>query len=1095
MSGSFRKYSILIFTLLNSFVLSAQGTRYEAEAGTLTGSLTVQNALPGYSGTGYAGRFETDGDKITFNLNLSQGGNFNLYIGYQAPYGEKINKVNINGNTADATFPACTSFREMIFGKIVLPAGSSTINIEKSWGWFLIDYIRIEPNSDPEIAVRLPYQLVTFNPTIETKRLFQYLMDRFGKNIHSGAMSLNAIEEAEWLYSQTGKYPALIGLDFMNHNRDYSWYNKTVVINEAKNWYARNGMVAFNWHWRDPLRVTDEFYTEKTSFDVSKVTDPLSAEYIAMIKDIDIIAGFLKQLQTANVPVIFRPLHEASGKWFWWGAKGPEPCKALWRLMFDRLVNYHGLKNLIWVWTTDTRADNLDWYPGDEYVDILGADIYAANGDFSSQMMAYNRIKDAFKGKKLITLSENGPVPDPDNLVNDNAYWSWFMPWYGDFIRNPSVNPVSHWQKIMNHSYVITLDEMPDLKNYPVKDETVYSSSDQGFFLNSWQPKNLMIQEFNDVPKASEKVTVSVKVNLNDTITKIPQYVFGDNANLWTGTMSDNMSLMKHIADRNIGVLRGPGGSISDVFFWNRNVNQRPADVPSTLPGQTGTDWLWYGDRPYSWENWTMDVDSFYVILKKVNATGMITVNYGYARYGTGTNPVANAAHMAADWVRYDKGRSRYWEIGNEVFGSWEAGYKIDRSLNKDGQPEIINGSLYGQHCLVFIDSMKAAASQIGVNIKIGVVMLDSYSSSMPAWNRDVIAKAGDKADFYVVHSYFTPYNQNSDVSTILNSYSTTGNYKSFVWNAAQLEGKPKLPVALTEYNIFATGSNQAVSHVNGMHAVLVTGEAIKTGYGATLRWDLANGWDNGNDHGMFSSGNEPGVAKYAPRPAFYHLYYLRKFLGDVLLNSTIIGDPDIVIIPTTFHSGHIGTAIVNKGFKQQIVRLNIENFKFGARYYYFTLTGLANTDFSRKVFVNGISNTLDAGGPAAYESIKPNSTLITDEVVIKAPPLSVTYVAVDPGEKELVINEDIVGINDIQESENIRIIPNPTNGRYLISDIPEGINKAEILDTSGRMISSIPLTGNSYSGNTKNDHLNPGLYIIRLSGKGRNLVKKLIVY
>jgi mannan endo-1,4-beta-mannosidase len=104
--------------------------------------------------------------------------------------------------------------------------------------------------------------------------------------------------------------------------------------------------------------------------------------------------------------------------------------------MYDRLVNYHKLKNLIWVWTTDAAADNLDWYPGDEYVDILGADIYASNGDFSSQILTYNAIKDKFQGKKLITLSENGPVPDPDLLVADRAFWSWFMPGWGFFFRD-----------------------------------------------------------------------------------------------------------------------------------------------------------------------------------------------------------------------------------------------------------------------------------------------------------------------------------------------------------------------------------------------------------------------------------------------------------------------------------------------------------------------------------------------------------------------------------------------------------------------------------------------------------------------------------
>jgi hypothetical protein len=155
-----------------------------------------------------------------------------------------------------------------------------------------------------------------------------------------------------------------------------------------------------------------------------------------------------------------------------------------------------------------------------------------------------------------------------------------------------------------------------------------YSKYDQGFFLSDWKPKTIASPEFIDIQQTTDPVSVAVTVDLNDTITKIPKYLFGDNANLWTGCMSDNKALMKLIADRNIGVLRGPGGSTSDVFFWNRNVNQRPSDIPSALVGSTATDWPWYGDRPSPYETWTMDVDSFYSVLAKVNATGMITVNW-----------------------------------------------------------------------------------------------------------------------------------------------------------------------------------------------------------------------------------------------------------------------------------------------------------------------------------------------------------------------------------------------------------------------------------------------------------------------------------
>ena len=133
----------------------------------------------------------------------------------------------------------------------------------------------------------------------------------------------------------------------MNHTRNYSWFDKSVLVTEAGNWYNQNGLVTICWHWRDPLRTTEEFYTSNTTFDVSKIDITTSPEYQAMVADIDIVAGYLKQLDNEKIPVLFRPLHEASGGWFWWGAKGPGPCKTLWRLMYDRLVNYHKLKNLI----------------------------------------------------------------------------------------------------------------------------------------------------------------------------------------------------------------------------------------------------------------------------------------------------------------------------------------------------------------------------------------------------------------------------------------------------------------------------------------------------------------------------------------------------------------------------------------------------------------------------------------------------------------------------------------------------------------------------------------------------------------------------
>jgi Glycosyl hydrolase family 26/Carbohydrate binding module (family 35)/Secretion system C-terminal sorting domain len=1083
----FRLSYLALFLFLISLYASAQGTKYEAETGILTGTV-VETSIAGYSGTGYVNGFDNDGDKAEVSFSLAEAGNYNIYVGYGAPYGDKKNIISINGNSAEISFPVITGFAEAAFGRTALKEGTNTIAIIKSWGWFLFDYIRIESNTEPDVSVQLPYALSTPSPLTETRRLWSYIMASFTRNIHSGAMSLDAKEEAEWLFAQTGRYPALIGLDFMNHNRSYPWFDKSVLINETKNWYNSNGLVAICWHWRDPSRATEAFYTAETGFDVSKITETTSPEYQAMLGDIDIIAGYLKQLNNENIPVLFRPLHEASGGWFWWGAKGPEPCKTLWRIMFDRLVNYHGLKNLIWVWTTDAAADNLDWYPGDEYVDILGADIYAADGDFSSQVLTYNSIKERFGSRKLITLSENGPVPDPDNLVADNAHWSWFMPWYGSFIRDGIKNPLIHWQKVMNHDYVITLDEMPDLKNYPLSDEVDYSMYPQGFFIADWQPRTTASPEYNEALSVTDPVTVAITVDGSDTLTKIPQYLFGDNANIWTGPMSDNPTLMKNIANRGMGVLRGPGGSLSDVFFWNRSLNQRPADIPTTLAGSTATDWPWYGQRA---ENWTMHVDSFYSILSKTGATGMITVNYGYARYGTDTDPVAKAAQMAADWVRYDNGRSKFWEIGNEVFGSWEAGYHIDRSMNKDGQPEYITPALYGQHCRVFIDSMKAAAAETGVDIKIGVVMVEA-SATHSTWNNLVAAEVGNLADFYSVHSYYTPYNTNSDVATVLGSYSNTEGYKNYVWNEVNRAGMPKLPIALTEYNIFATGSNQAVSHANGMQAVLVTGELIRSGFGAANRWDLANGWDNGNDHGMFTY-NEPGIPNYTPHPAFYHLYYMRRHTGDVLLNSAITGAPGVVITPTAFSSGQLGASLVNTTKVRKVVRLNLKDYRVGDRYYSYTLTGTDGEDFSRKVYINGTGGTLSAGGPLNYESLKANGYLTGEEIKVVLPPLSAVYIVVEPGTKQLAINNVVTSVENSMVEDAIVVYPNPSSGSFTIGNMPETGGMLEITDLRGSLLFSKKKEQGTTE-TTLNPCLKDGIYLLRLQTAGYSATKKLII-
>ena len=516
----------------------------------------------------------------------------------------------------------------------------------------------------------------------------------------------------------------------------------------------------------------------------------------------------------------------------------------------------------------------------------------------------------------------------------------------------------------------------------------------------AWVSKSAPLPaSYDDVPQFSGLKAVDVQVNFSKRITKVSKYVFGNNANCFTGWMQNDAALMHNMDQLKMGVMRIPGGSLSDVYFWDRkgiyeNYVVKSYDPPLTDIPSTVTPWI--GRRVQTFEDWSMGIDQYYQMMQITGATGMVTVNYGYARYGTGNNPVAQAAHLAADWVRTDNGRSKFWEIGNEVSGSWEAGYEIDQTLNKDGQPKIITGDLYGKHALVFIDSMKHAASQIGKEIFIGVVSDGEINTAMPNWNRDLIARVGGKADFYIVHSYFTPYQTNSAPDVILNSPTKVAGYKAYVQAELALQNKPLAPVFLTEWNIFAEGSKQQVSFVNGMHAALILGELIKNKYEAAVRWDLANDWGNGNDHGLFSYGSEPGVAKYAARPAFYYLYYFQKYFGDIMVEATTTNS-NIVAYASQFSSGEAGIVLVNKSAAEQVVELNLKNFKPGNRYYTYVLTGgNDNGSFSRRVYVNGVTTSAEGGGPENYESIKARATIINGNIKLNMPKYGVIYLVVE---------------------------------------------------------------------------------------------------
>jgi len=526
-----------------------------------------------------------------------------------------------------------------------------------------------------------------------------------------------------------------------------------------------------------------------------------------------------------------------------------------------------------------------------------------------------------------------------------------------------------------------------------------------GFFLNDWNSKTFTAPDFVSGTVASGNVTDSLTINVNKVITKVPKYVYGNNSNLWSGQIVTETSLMQYLKDLSPNIIRGPGGSISDVYFWNGvDSMHAPADAPANLvkaDGSTAASGFWYGGNTASW---TFSLDNYYSLLAQTNATGIITINYGYARYGTSANPVAAAAHLAADWVRYDNGRTKFWEIGNESYGNWEAGYRIDQSQNKDGQPLTITGALYGAHVNVFVDSMRAAAQQVGATIYIGATLYQQAATSsdyasVQTWNQGVLSKAGNAADFFIVHDYFTGYQTNSSVSDILSTGTAIPtSVMSYVKQQLSTAGVAIKPIAFTEWNIQATGSKQDVSYIAGVHAAKTIGSIIKNQFGEASRWDISNGWNNGDDMGMFNEGDEPNAPKWNPRPAFYYLYYFQKNFGDRMVYDTLKAiNADLTTYSSTFSSGESSTVIINSGVNNHIISIDFQHFPAGSKYYWYVLTGgTDNGNFSGQVYVNGTGPSTATGGPLNYSSLKAYSAPLTGTIKLSVPPLSVIYLVAE---------------------------------------------------------------------------------------------------
>lgn len=336
-----------------------------------------------------------------------------------------------------------------------------------------------------------PARLVSKNAGESTKKLFDYLKSIYGKNILSGQQYLqpDELEDAVY-YRLTGRIPAVRGYDLLDMCKNMPNSQTDRAIYWAKN---SGCIITMCWHWYAPDDIKNPSdsvwsfyykttgYQKKTSFDIINAVEEGTLEHEFALEQIDIAAEELKKLEAEDIPVLWRPLHEADGNWFWWGnrkndgGKSIEAYKKLWYIIFDRLENYHKLTNLIWVWNGQSR----DMAVHPNTFDICGEDIYSEiPSDHSSQRSRFLDVTSYTYGK-MAALSECGYMPDPKNLKRDGVKWLWWLPWWGGFVyktdgnwhpvfdenglplHNPEKFSEEEIKEYFNNDYCLTLDKLP----------------------------------------------------------------------------------------------------------------------------------------------------------------------------------------------------------------------------------------------------------------------------------------------------------------------------------------------------------------------------------------------------------------------------------------------------------------------------------------------------------------------------------------------------------------------------------------------------------------------------------------------------------
>lgn len=451
---------------------------------------------------------------------------------------------------------------------------------------------------------------------------------------------------------------------------------------------------------------------------------------------------------------------------------------------------------------------------------------------------------------------------------------------------------------------------------------------------------------------------VEVKVDAAKVLAPVTPYHFGGNVAWWNHhDWLTSEDILEKARQSGIRFWRWPGGSSSDNYHWDGDYEGHEKEHEG-------------GDATRMTQEWAVSNDDFIEFCRQTGSEAVVTANYGMARYFD----VKRASDLAARWIREFNAKGfkiRYWEIGNENYGPWEEGNKME------GKPQL-TGEMYGKDWKVMAEAMRKADPDIFV----GAVAVDQDNgedwTGYRWWMKGLLPQVQDHADFLILHQYFMwPFDQ-------ANHY-TNPSHEAFFGNLDKLgeafnsvgamtkkyvEGKDPLPVALTEFNLVNASPKETIGLLNGLFTAEVLGEHIKAGYVCSNHWDWRNGLDGklGGDHALLSTGDK-GIPDGTPRPAYYaYVLYDRSF-GDRMVDASS-SDTQVKVYASRFSGGELGVVVVNETKDARELRMDLAGFEPKGEFMGWVLTG-KDLD-AKQVTFNGQAGPENGGGPFPVKGIAP---------------------------------------------------------------------------------------------------------------------------